>query len=90
MQDSIILQDDTKFFEHAGCIQIGDNVFIGAGSRIVYNTRIGSNVIIATGSVVTKDLPSEGVYAGIPARQISTFDEFVSKQELYSEMIRKV
>jgi len=82
-------QKGEVFFERLGCIEIGDNVFVGAGTRILYNTRIGSNVVIAAGSVVTKDLPSGGVYAGTPARKISSFEEFVQKQRKYSEMIRK-
>lgn len=51
-------QKSDEFFEYVGCIYIEDNVFVGAGSRILYNTHIGSNVIIAAGSVVTKGLGS--------------------------------
>lgn len=66
--------------EHIGCIEIGDNVFVGAGSRILYDTRIGSNVIIGTGSIITKDIPDNCVVAGVPARKIGTFDEYVEKR----------
>ena len=46
-----------RFIEEVGCIEIMDNVFIGSGTQILNNVRIGSNVIIGAGSVVTKDIP---------------------------------
>lgn len=65
--------------EKVGCIEIGDNVFVGSGVHILYDTKIGSNVIIGTCSVVTKDIPDNSVVAGVPARVIGTFDEYVEK-----------
>lgn len=59
-----------------GEVHIGNNVFIGARSIILYNVNIGNNVIIGAGSVVTKDIPDNSVVAGIPARFIKTFDEY--------------
>ena len=61
------------------CIEIGDNVFVGSGVHILYDTKIGNNVIIGTCSVVTHDVPDNSVVAGVPARVIGTFDEFVKK-----------
>lgn len=49
---------------------IGDNVEISAGSRIIGPVRIGDNVIIGANTVVVKDVPSNCVVAGIPARII--------------------
>lgn len=66
-----------KCHEKVGCIAIGDNVFIGAGTRIMYNVRIGSNVIIGAGSLVNKDIPDNSVVAGVPARVIKTLDEYL-------------
>lgn len=68
-----------KVHERVGCIEIMDNTFIGAGATILYNVRIGQNVIVAAGSIVTKDLESNGVYAGVPAKYICSFDEFLNK-----------
>lgn len=56
-----------------------DNVFIGAGTSIMYGARIGPNVIVGAHSVITKDLEPNGVYAGVPARRIVTFDGYVAK-----------
>ena len=71
---------DYRFKERIGCIEIMDNVMIGSNSIILYDTRIGPNVIIASGSVVTKDCEPNSVYAGIPARKIGTFDDFMKKR----------
>ncbi len=65
--------------ERIGCIEIGDNVFIGSGTHILYDTKIGSNVIIGTGSIVTHDIPDNSVAAGVPARIIGTFDDYAEK-----------
>lgn len=76
------------FVERVGCIEVMNNVFIGSGTRILYNTRIGSNVIIGSDSLVSKDIPDNSVYAGVPARFICTFDEYVEKHREYSHQFR--
>lgn len=49
---------------------LGDNVLVGAGSKVLGNIIIGSNVKIGAGSVVVKDAPSDCTLVGIPARCI--------------------
>lgn len=49
---------------------IGDNVYIGAGAKIIGKVVVGSNVIIGANSVVTKDIPNNTVVAGVPAKAI--------------------
>lgn len=69
-----------------GKVNIGDNVFIGAGSIVLMNTTIGNNVIVGAGSVVTKNLKKNGVYAGNPAKFICTYEEYIEKNnELLKE-----
>ena len=41
---------------------------IGANVCIIGNITIGDNVIIGAGSVVTKDVPSDCIVVGNPAR----------------------
>lgn len=53
---------------------IGDNVYIGAESIIMNPVNIGDNVIIGAGSVVTKDIPSNCIVAGNPAKIIRRID----------------
>jgi acetyltransferase-like isoleucine patch superfamily enzyme len=66
--------------EKVGCIEIMDNVFIGAGTTILYDVRIGSNVVIGARSLVNKDLQSNGVNAGVPARYICSYEELERKR----------
>lgn len=47
--------------EEGGCPCIGDNVFIGAGSKIIGDITIGNNVTIGQNVVITKDIPAGSV-----------------------------
>ena len=55
-------------------------MFIGSRSVIMYGVRIGSNVIVGANTLVNKDLEPDAVYAGIPAKKICSFDEFLKKR----------
>lgn len=65
-------QDDFSYKEQIGCIEVMDNVFIGSNSVVLYGTRIGPNVIVTSGAVVTKDCEPNSVYAGCPAKRIGS------------------
>ena len=66
-----------------GRVNIGNNVFIGTRTVVLCNTTIGDNVIIGAGSVVSHNIPSNGVYAGVPAQYVCSIDEYRKKyQEL--------
>lgn len=54
--------------EYIGCIEVHENVFIGAGSRILPNVSIGPNAIVAAGSVVNKDVPAGVIVGGCQQR----------------------
>ena len=62
-----------------GRIIIGNNCFIGINTVILPNVTIGDDSIIGACSVVTKNVPSRTVFAGNPAKQICTVDQFISK-----------
>lgn len=62
-----------------GIVEIGNNVFVGAGSTILCYVKIGDNVIIGAKSVVSHDIPSNSVVAGSPAKVIGTFEEYKEK-----------
>ena len=49
---------------------LGNNIMVGAGAKLLGNIVIGDNVKIGAGSVVVKDIPSDCVAAGNPARLI--------------------
>lgn len=55
-----------------GEIVIGDNVWIGDKATILGGVKIGNNVIIAANAVVTKDIPSNSLVAGVPAKIIKS------------------
>ena len=50
-----------RFQEKLGCIEIENNVFVGADTKILYDVKIGSNVIIGAGSLVNRDIPSSSI-----------------------------
>jgi len=50
---------------------IGKNCFIGINATILPGVRIGDSVIIGASSVVTKDIPSNSIAVGNPAKILS-------------------
>lgn len=73
--------DHKHYPEMIGCIEIEDNVFVGANSTILYGVHIGKNVIVGANSLVNHDLEANSVYAGIPAKKIGDFWEFKKRYE---------
>lgn len=69
-----------------GLVEIGNNVFIGAGSIILPNVKIGNNVIIGAGSIVTKDIPDNSLVVGNPAKIIGSTSEYIDKNK---ELMKK-
>jgi len=59
---------------------IGNNVWVGAGAKILGGVHIADNVVIAAGAVVNKDCESYCVYGGVPAKVIARFDESRRKE----------
>jgi serine O-acetyltransferase len=46
---------------------LGDNVYIGAGAKIIGSINIGSHSVIGANAVVIKDVPQNSLAAGVPA-----------------------
>lgn len=63
-----------------GNIEIGNNCFIGYEACILKGTTIGNNVIIGARSVVKGNVPSNTVWAGVPAKQICTLEELYKRR----------
>jgi maltose O-acetyltransferase len=57
-------------WEAAEPIAIGANVWLGGGVIVLPGVTIGENTVVGAGSIVTKDLPSNVVAAGNPARVV--------------------
>lgn len=50
--------------------KIGNNVFIGAGARVLGDIHIGDNVVVGANAVVIKDVPNGATVVGIPAKVV--------------------
>ncbi|WP_208347307.1 acyltransferase [Pseudaestuariivita rosea] len=93
--DNVTVSGDVKFINHDGAgwlarddrgrkysyrpISIGNDVFIGSGSILMPGVRIGHRVIVGAGSVVTKSIPDGCVVAGVPARYLGSYDDFINR-----------
>lgn len=55
-----------------GSIELFDNCFVGADTILMPNCSVGKNSIIAAGSIVTKHVPDNEVWGGVPATFIMT------------------
>lgn len=53
---------------NSGCRSVGDNVYFGAGCKIVGPVKIGNNVVVVANSVVLTDVPDNTTIMGVPAR----------------------
>ncbi|MCR4818686.1 MAG: sugar O-acetyltransferase [Fretibacterium sp.] len=62
-------------FEYGAEVIIGNNVWIGGNTVVCPGVRIGDNVVIGAGSVVTHDIPDWTVAAGNPCRVIREITE---------------
>ncbi|WP_226889096.1 acyltransferase [Nostoc sp. MG11] len=64
-------------------IFIDENVWIGCGVTILPGCRIGTNSVIGAGSIVTKSIPANEVWAGVPARKIKDINCYKSENLSY-------
>ena len=65
-----------------GCVNIGNNVFIGAESVVLPGVTIGNNVIIGANSTVTHNIPDNSVVVGSPAKVICSLDDYLNKERI--------
>ena len=80
-----------KFFRYEiGCIEIEDDVCIGANVTIMPNVRIGHDSIIAAGSIVTKDVPAGSIVGGVPAKVIGSTADLIERRTLKEKETRKL
>lgn len=70
-----------------GCPVIGNNVCIFSGSMVYGRITIGNHVIIGANSVVNKSCPDNSVWAGVPAKQLSS-DSSISFNEYWGKHFR--
>ncbi len=73
-----------------GQIKVGNNVFIGLRCIIMPGVTIGDNVVIGAGSVVTKDIPSNSVAAGVPCKVIKPISEYYDSLKEVADYTKKM
>lgn len=70
-------------------LTIGEDVWIGSNSTLLYKGNIGRGAVVAANSVVTKPVPPYAVVSGIPAKVIAvrfTLDQILEhEKKLYSQ-----
>ena len=64
-----------SMYEYGIPVSIGDNCWLGGNTIVCPGVKIGNNVVIGAGSVVTKDIPDWSIAAGNPCRGIRTITE---------------
>jgi acetyltransferase-like isoleucine patch superfamily enzyme len=69
-EHSIVDETSGKRVNPDKSVRIGEHVWIGARSVVLKGVNIGDQSVIATGSIVSKDVGAGVVAAGTPARQI--------------------
>jgi acetyltransferase-like isoleucine patch superfamily enzyme len=55
-------------------VVIGDGTWVGARAMVLPGVTIGRRVVVAAGSVVTRDVPDDVLVAGNPARVVRPLD----------------
>ena len=71
-------------YEYGKEVTIGDNVWLGGNTVICPGVKIGSNVVIGAGSVVTKDIPDWCIAAGNPCKVIRSITD-ADRRKLFRE-----
>lgn len=93
--NNVHITDGVKFLTHEGSVLIyqktipdlevskpivvGNDVFLGNNVLILPGVKIGNNVIIGAGSIVSKDIPNNSVAVGCPAKVIKSSEELLEK-----------
>ena len=71
-------------------VTIGNDVLIGANAVVIEGVQVGDNAVIAAGAIVTKDVPSNTVVAGVPAKVIKTIDEKTQAKTALVDALRSL
>lgn len=65
----------SRILDEDSFVEIGNGCFLGFGSLVMPNVRIGKYCIVGAHSVVTKDVPDYSVIGGNPAKVLRRYDD---------------
>src|SRR5690606_9373886 len=74
------LKENLDYF---GRITVGDYTYLGEDCKIMPGVKIGNDVIVGAGTIVTKSIPDGKICAGNPGRIVGETKDFVDKIRLY-------
>jgi acetyltransferase-like isoleucine patch superfamily enzyme len=74
-----LIRDENGRRYHFRRIEIGSDVFVGHRAILMPGVRIGNRVIVGAGSVVTRSIPDNSVFAGNPARFVCSYDSYQAR-----------
>jgi serine O-acetyltransferase len=78
--------------KHPGVPRIGNNVYLGPGSKVIGGINVGNNVAIGANCVVTTNIPDDAVVVGVPGKIISyrgACNYVVNTHEVFSYISQK-
>lgn len=78
----VFLYKYNEFLPSSGKVKIGNNVSFGQNCTVLKGVTIGNNCFIGFGSVVTKDIPSNSVAIGSPAKVICSINEYYDRRKI--------
>ncbi|HEY3346219.1 MAG TPA: acyltransferase [Nitrospirota bacterium] len=84
MEERIYAGDE---YNAAAPVTLGKGVWIGADSKILKGVTIGDGAVVASGSVVTKDVPAYAIVGGVPAKVIGhVYGKKIKRRNQTAEM----
>lgn len=71
-------------------VTVEDNVLVGANAVVLEGVHIGKGAVVAAGAIVTKDVPTNTVVVGAPARVIKTIDDKTRSKTEIMQALRQI
>lgn len=78
---SVFIRKYGEFINSSGRVIIGNNIVFGTNCIVLKGVEIGDNCIIGAGSIISKNIPSNSVAVGRPAKVICSVDEFYERRK---------